>query len=140
VRDRKSKGKTSKTGRIWSRFEHVDQSSVVMATPHRQTKALSSQRIPSSPRKQAPTIPHWKYSRSGIGLTAPTPEESLRITEARSGQPRDESGFRVASNHLDLEGRCRIGDAPIALYDKHGWTHITACGTPVRTPSMTRSS
>jgi hypothetical protein len=134
VRDGKNKGKTSKTGRIWSRFEHVNQDGVIMTTPRRQKAAIPGQKTSSSPRKQACTIPYWKYSRNGKGLPAPTPEEAIRITEARSGQPRDEFGFRVASNYLDLEGRCRIDNDPIALHDEHGWTHITACGNAFTDP------
>jgi hypothetical protein len=119
---------------MWSRFEHVNQDGVIMTTPRRQKAATPGQKTSSSPRKQACTIPYWKYSRNGKGLPAPTPEEAIRITEARSGQPRDEFGFRVASNYLDLEGRCRIDNDPIALHDEHGWTHITACGNAYTDP------
>jgi hypothetical protein len=45
VRDSKSRGKASKTGRILSAFEHVDQASNIITTPRRQTTASSDQRI-----------------------------------------------------------------------------------------------
>jgi hypothetical protein len=129
IRDRKSRGKVSKTGRILSAFEHVDLTSTIMTTPRRKTTATPGQRIPSLPRKQTLTlIPYWRYNKNSMGQPAPTAKEVLYITEARTGQPRDEFGFRIASNHLDLEGRCMISDDPIALHDEHGWTHITACG------------
>jgi MULE transposase domain len=129
VRDSKSKGKASKTGRMWSRFEHVDQDTMVMTTPkpHGQMTALSGQRTPLSPRKQAP-MPYWKYTKNGKGPPAPSTEESIRLACTRLGRPRVEYDFAAASYYLDLEGRCRISDDPVALHDEHGWTHITACG------------
>jgi hypothetical protein len=120
VRDHKSKGKASKTGRMLSAFEHVDVTTATMITPRKQT--------PSSSRKQAPNIPYWTYTRNGKGPPAPNVEESIRLTCARWGQKREDYDFTGASYYLDLEGRCRIGDDPVAVHDEHGWTHITACG------------
>jgi MULE transposase domain len=130
VRDSKSKGKASKTGRMLSAFEHVDQSSTIITTPRRQTTASSDQRkSPSSSRKQVPPIPYWKYTRNSKGPPAPTPEDAIHLACARSGRKREEFiNFAAASYLLDLEGRCRYGDDPVALHDEHGWTHITACG------------
>jgi hypothetical protein len=44
------------------------------------------------------------------------------------GRKREDVDFAAASYYLDLEGRCRISEDPVALHDEHGWTHLTACG------------
>jgi hypothetical protein len=129
VRDSKSKGKASKTGRMLSAFEHVDQTSRIMTTPRRQATASQGQRTPpTSPRMQIPPMPYWKYTTNGKGPPAPNAEQSIRLACTRLGRSREEYDFSAASYYLDIEGRCRIGDDPVALHDEHGWTHITACG------------